>query len=39
MRLRARFLYKIFAIGARQYHKAADMMRMMKNAALVPNIF
>ena len=39
MRLRVRFLYKTFIIGARQYDKTADMMRMMKNAAIVPNIF
>ena len=39
MKLRARFLYKIFTIGARQCDKIADMMRMMKTAAIAPNIF
>ena len=39
MRLRIKFLYKIFASGARQYDKTADMMRMMKKAAIVFNIF
>ena len=39
MRLRVRFLNKIFTIGARQYDKTADKMRMMKDTAIVPNIF
>ena len=34
MRLGVRFLYEIFTIGARQYSKTADMMRIMKNAGL-----